>query len=74
MNLMSKILNYSEKYHDYQLDVNFEHKWVELTVWTKRDEDDRSGRKIEFTVQNKHEALELIEVLQKLVNEFPDTL
>lgn len=73
MNLMSKTLNYSEKYYDYQLDINYERKGVELTVWTKRDEDNLS-RKIEFVIDNKDEALEVIAALQKLVNEFPDTL
>lgn len=73
MNLMSKILNYSEKYYDYQLDINYDRKAVELTVWTKRDENNLS-RKIEFVIDNKEEALEVIEALQKLVNEFPDTL
>lgn len=70
---MSKILNYSEKYYDYQLDINYDRKAVELTVWTKRDENNLS-RKIEFVIDNKEEALEVIEALQKLVNEFPDTL
>lgn len=73
MNLMSKILNYSEKYYDYQLDINYDRKAVELTVWTKRDENSFS-RKIEFVIDNKEEALEVIAALQKLVNEFPDTL
>lgn len=70
MNLMSKELTYSEKYHDYTISISFERKWINLTMWEKRDED-HQDHKIQLTVESIEEAQEIIQALQKLITEAP---
>lgn len=68
---MDKELKYSEKFHDYTLSIHYPKKWIELIIWSKQEEGEHD-HKIEFTVESKEEAIEVIQALQKVLLEFPD--